>query len=155
MIYADNNSWGRRCGGLIAGLLFIAFAMALTMGCNEQDLETNAYKTLKVSAISYDAAMKSAMDLYTDGYISKKQLNGVFNVATKYRVSYLSCVSMLSAYHKIKTPTASDQERIKQTIKVCTDALADLTQIVSSYESKHPHGAKKTIFKEEVANARS
>ena len=123
---------------LVFAVAVCVLSVACLQGCNEQDMETSVYKSLKVSAITYDAAMKTAAKLYADGYITGEQMEPVVDAATKYRAAYLTCVSLLEAWHKTTDPARPDDEQIRAAMGAYGSALAELIAIVSEYQNKHP-----------------
>lgn len=122
---------------LVAVMIVTILAAIVLTGCNAEDLKTTAYKSLRVSAVTYDATMKSAVGLYTDGHVTSDQMTTVVDAAHKYRLAYLSCVALLESYNAAiaDNPDASE---LKLAVNTCTRSLSDLVELVTEFRCRHP-----------------
>lgn len=89
--------------------LILAFAplvpLALTTGCNTtQSAQGIAYKTLRSTWLSVDAAMQVANELYQAGKLTPAQRLEIIAAHDKYRVSMDTAISAASLNWDSATP---------------------------------------------------
>ena len=108
-------------------VMVITMGTGLLVGC--EDFETNAYKSLKTSAILYDTGMWATSNFYKSGVITEQQKNAIVKAGSLYRTAYLSACGFLLAYHN--TGSTSDKDRFNMAVVEYSAALSEMIRLVS------------------------
>jgi len=103
--------------------VLVLVALAFMVSC--ATFKENTYKSLYSAGVTYDVAMKTAVDLKGEGKISDAQWVVVMAVANDYYVAYHVAVDAFETY--IKTDTAEDKDKLAVAL---ADVAGKLSKIV-------------------------
>ncbi|MDI6755339.1 MAG: hypothetical protein QME78_13210 [Thermodesulfobacteriota bacterium] len=92
----------------LKSILAIFIAGALIAGC--ASFESNTYKTMYTLGTAYDAAMKSAAELYQEDKLNSEQVQKIIDYANAYYVVYHEAVIAFEIYKA--TNSAQDKEKL-------------------------------------------
>lgn len=115
-------------------LLLVLFAGLIT-ACTSDELIATSYKTLKISADTYDATMQTVATLYQRGAIDDQVRDRAIDLGVKFQVAHQSAVIALEAYATAceagdKAAAAGGKLKLDTAMALLSRALAELTAIL-------------------------
>lgn len=108
-----------------------------------QAVVSASYKTLRVSALAYDATMKSAADLYHQGQLDKEARDRVTHLAAEFVKAYGVASLTLADYadavqNQDAAATALAKERLDHDLGLAASLLAELVSASHPAEGVKP-----------------
>ena len=113
----------------VMALVFFMFGCAYNVG-----LVKTTYKLLTVSNVSYDTAMKTAADLYSQKRITDEQKAEIIKIGKTFAGAHNAAVEALASYEETKA--VAEQEKMSAQIAIASKALAELLNLVKPYLTK-------------------
>jgi hypothetical protein len=111
-------------------LLVIALSFGLA-GCNSEDVIANSYKTLKITADTYDQTMSAAGDLHRRGVIDDEVKADIIDIGNKYRTAHQVAANALESYAMYER--AEDEEKIDTALAEVSRLVGELVMVVRPY----------------------
>lgn len=111
--------------------VLVVLVFAVMAGCAGSTFTRDAYRGLSVSAITYEACMGSAAQLYVNGQIDDAQKAKVIEIARGYWLAYHCAVDALVAYDVSKD--ATDREKVHTAIAEVSQALSKLVKYLTPH----------------------
>jgi hypothetical protein len=112
-------------------LLFLFCLLFGLAACQDEDIISNAYKTLSVAAETYDASMRAAADLDERGLLDDEAKAKVISIGGKCRAAHGVAVAALAAY--AETSRAEDGDKLGVALAEVTRLVYDLGTILTPY----------------------
>jgi len=98
-------------------------------------LQTNTYKTLSLSKVTYDSSMKIAGDLYKQGKITDDQKDRIIHYGNSYKDAHnLAVSSFLKAN---ESGLLSDQQEYISRLANAAIILSDLLNYITKIEGSN------------------
>ena len=113
----------------VMALVFFMFGCAYNVG-----LVKTTYKLLTVSNVSYDTAMKTVADLYSQKRITDEQKAEIIKIGKTFAGAHNAAVEALASYEETKA--VAEQEKMSAQIAIASKALAELLNLVKPYLTK-------------------
>ena len=113
----------------VMALVFFMFGCAYNVG-----LVKTTYKLLTVSNVSYDTAMKTVADLYSQKRITDEQKVEIIKIGKTFAGAHNAAVEALASYEETKA--VAEQEKMSAQIAIASKALAELLNLVKPYLTK-------------------
>ena len=112
--------------------LAILFVGLMLAACSYNvGLVKTTYKLLTVSNISYDTAMKTAADLYSQKRITDKQKAEIIKIGKTFAGAHNAAIDMLARYEETKA--VSEQEKMSSQIAIASESLAEILNLIKPY----------------------
>ena len=111
--------------------LYLSMAFFMLIGCAGKDFSKVTYKSLAITGMTYNAIIKSAIDLHQQQIISDENFEAIKNVARKFRLAYNACVDALAIYELSKTE--NNKKLVDNAILIFNQSLIDVLAIAKEY----------------------
>ena len=98
-------------------LTILACMITVLSGCQEEKYELNAWKTLALTAVTYDQTMTTLGELHTKGTVSDEVANKAVDFGKKFTPLYLAAVKSLEVF--VKNPDETKVDTVKNAINKC------------------------------------
>lgn len=110
----------------------LLLSMVFLVGCvyNVGLVQTTA-KLLTVSNVSYDTAMKTAADLYSQGRITIGEKAEIVKIGRTFAKAHNAAVEALFCYQETKD--LAEQEKMSAQIAIASRALSELLNLIKPY----------------------
>ena len=116
----------------------MVLGMAAFMACQgcaySGGMVKTTYKLLTVSNVSYDTAMKTAADLYSQKRITDEQKAEIIKIGKTFAEAHNAAVEALASYEETKA--VSEQEKMSAQISIASNALAEILNLIKPYLTK-------------------
>lgn len=118
---------------LIVSMLVIVFLSFTAQQCQEkEDYIAVTYKTMVTAAITYDVAMKSVADLYSQGLVSEECKAQVIHYGTEFWKAY----HMLQSHLELYARGTIDKSEIEKARAEFDTAFSNFTDYTYTMEVK-------------------
>lgn len=118
----------------------LLLALLLTLGgltaCNEHTFISTSYKTLSLSADTYDARMKCAADLDHAGKLTPEAKQRIIEIGHDFQAAHQLASSALEAY--AATTGAEDKAKLVTALAEVTRVMGELTAIIRPFLGPTP-----------------
>jgi hypothetical protein len=108
---------------------FMACASTQTGPTSDKPFEVKAWSALNFSIASYDAAMLSLKELYSQGMIPKETAQKAWDAGEAFYLAQKGTITALRSYIEIKN--ATNKESTNKAIGQAALRLADFTKLVT------------------------
>ena len=116
-------------------LMFMFLCLAAVMafqGCAYNvGMVKTTYKLLTVSKVSYDTAMKTAADLYSQKRITDEQKAEIIKIGKTFAGAHNTAVEALARYEETKAVV--EQQKMSEQIAIASEALAEILNLIKPY----------------------
>ena len=112
------------------------FVFLVTVGCTNSEVVKNGWRSLAVSATTYNAVMETSGKLYKDGKLSEEKKALLVHVGKIYTGAYNSAVDALEDYERVVRleGSATDIASAKTAFKAAAEILkTNLFSLIDSY----------------------
>ena len=112
---------------------FLCLAALMSMqGCAYNvGMVKTTYKLLTVSNVSYDTAMKTAADLYSQKRITDVQKAEIIRIGKTFAGAHNAAIDALLRYEETKA--VSEQEKMSEQISIASKALSEILNLMKPY----------------------
>lgn len=110
-------------------LTILACMISVLSGCQEEKYELNAWKTLALTAVTYDQTMTTLGELHTKGTVSDEVANKAVDFGKKFTPLYLAAVESLEVF--VKNPDETKVDTVKNAIDAAAASLDLLVEFAS------------------------
>ena len=108
---------------------FVLVLVLATIMFSCATFKENTYKSLYSAGVTYDVAMKVAVDLKNEGKISEPQWVVVMTIANDYYVAYHVAVDAFETY--IKTDATADKDKLAVALADMSGKLSKIVDYVN------------------------
>ena len=115
---------------LFTFLMLVAFMAFQGCAYNVGMVQTT-YKLLTVSNVSYDTAMKTAADLYSQKRITDVQKAEIIRIGKTFAGAHNAAIDALLRYEETKA--VSEQEKMSEQISIASKALSEILNLMKPY----------------------
>lgn len=127
-------------------LTILACMITVLSGCQEEKYELNAWKTLALTAVTYDQTMTTLGELHTKGTVSDEVANKAVDFGKKFTPLYLAAVESLEVF--VKNPDETKVDTVKNAIDAAAASLDLLVEFASQLGINEKESAEKVVTDE-------
>ena len=127
-------------------LTILVCMISVLSGCQEEKYELNAWKTLALTAVTYDQTMTTLGELHTKGTVSDEVANKAVDFGKKFTPLYLAAVESLEVF--VKNPDETKLDTVKNAIEAASASLDLLVEFASQLGINEKESAEKVVTDE-------